>query len=148
MKLNNRQFGEIELPEDSIYHFPHGLLGFEDHKRFAFAAIEEYAPFHWLLCVDEPNLCFPLLAPVLLHPDYRVPVGNVERSALESGPEDLLLAMAIVTIGGARSAPSVNLRGPVLLNPKSRKGMQVVLFESTYSVKAEIPLISAAPAVP
>lgn len=148
MKLTNTQFGEFELPDDAVYEFSHGLLGFEELRRFGIVHLEEYAPFEWLVAVDAPEVCFPILSPQLLAKSYSVPVGNVERSALAAGPEDALVPFVVVTAGSGKNGMSANLRGPIVFNPKSRKGMQVVLFESSYSVRTEIPVISEAQAVP
>ncbi len=148
MKLKNSQFGEFELSDEAVYDFPHGLLGFEELRRFGLYHQDEYAPFEWMVSVDAPEICFPLLSPILLNPAYTVPLGNVERKALDSEVNDTLVPLVIVTVGTGKGAVTANLRGPILFNPKSRKGMQVVLFESSYPVKAEIPVISSAQAVP
>ena len=147
MKLSNSQFGEFELPDEAIYEFPHGLLGFEELRQFGILHLEEHAPFEWLVSVDAPEVCFPMLSPLLLNARYAVPTGNVERKALAAGADDSLVPLVIVTVGQGKAPMTANLRGPILFNPKSRKGMQVVLFESTYSVRAEIPVISVTPAV-
>ncbi|HVP38448.1 MAG TPA: flagellar assembly protein FliW [Candidatus Saccharimonadales bacterium] len=142
MKLNNSQFGEFELPETAVYEFRHGLLGFEELRQFGFLHLDEFAPLDWLVSVDVPEICFPLISPMLLQPGYLVPMGEVERRALDARPEDPVVPMVIVTVGSGTPRATANLRGPVMLNPKSRKGMQVVLFESGYPVRAEIPLIA------
>jgi flagellar assembly factor FliW len=147
MKLSNSQFGEFELPDEATYEFPHGLLGFEELRRYGILHLEEHAPFEWLVALDAPEVCFPLLSPLLLNPRYAVPVGNVERKALAAGPDETLVPLVIVTVGQGKTPLTANMRGPILFNPKSRKGMQVVLFESTYPVRAEIPVISESPAV-
>jgi flagellar assembly factor FliW len=142
MKLTNSQFGEFELSEAAVYEFRHGLMGFEELRRFGFLHREEFAPFDWLVAVDEPEICFPVVSPMLLQSGYAVPMGEVERRALGSKPEDPVVPLVIVTVGTGTPRLTANMRGPVMLNPKSHKGMQVVLFESGYSVRAEIPLIA------
>ncbi len=148
MKLTNSQFGAFELPDEAIYEFPHGLLGFEELRRLGIYHVDEHAPFEWLVSVDSPEVCFPLISPMLLHPGYFVPVGNVERRALDARPDEPLVPLVIVTVGPGPGGLSANMRGPILFNPRSRKGMQVVLFESSYSVRAEIPVMPQAQAVP
>ncbi|MBI5837359.1 MAG: flagellar assembly protein FliW [Candidatus Eisenbacteria bacterium] len=142
MKLNNSQFGEVDLPDGAVYEFKHGLLGFEELRRFGYLHLDEYAPFDWLIAVDEPEICFPVVSPLLLNPKYVVPLGEVERRALGSVPEDPVVPLVIVSVGTGQPHVTANMRGPIMLNPKSHKGMQVVLFESGYPVRAEIPLIS------
>ncbi len=144
MKITNSQFGEVDLPDAAVYEFRHGLLGFEELRRYGFLHLDEYAPFDWLVAVDEPEICFPVISPLLLHTDYVVPLGEVERRALGSTPQDPVVPLVIVTVGTGTPQVTANLRGPVMLNPKSHKGMQVILFESGYPVRAEIPLSSEA----
>jgi flagellar assembly factor FliW len=142
MKLTNSQFGEFELPDAGVYEFRHGILGFEELRRYGFLHLPEFAPFDWLVAVDEPEICFPVISPMLLSPGYIVPMGEVERKALDSRAGDPVVPLVIVTVGSGTPRVTANMRGPVMLNPKSRKGMQVVLFESGYPVRAEIPLIA------
>ena len=148
MKLKNAQFGDFEIVDAAVYEFSHGLLGFQELRRFGLHHVAAHAPFEWLVSLDAPEICFPLLSPLLLNSGYSVPVGNVERRALDAGVDDPLVAMVVVTVGAGKIPVTANMRGPIVFNAKSRKGMQVVLFESSHSVKTEIPVISTAQAVP
>ena len=49
-----------------------------------FAFLDDYAPFHWLLSVDEPEICLPLLSPALLVADV-VAVRNPKREDPDEG---------------------------------------------------------------
>ena len=148
MKLKNAQFGEFEIADEAVYEFSHGLLGFEELRRFGLHHVAEHAPFEWMVSMDAPEVCFPLLSPLLLNSNYTVPLGNVERRALGAEAQDSLVAMVVVSVGTGKNPVTVNMRGPIIFNPLSRKGMQVVLFESSHSVRTEIPVIAAAQAVP
>ena len=51
MKVDTKYFGEIEIGEEKILHFPQGLFGFDEYKDFTilYDNEEEGEPFFsWL----------------------------------------------------------------------------------------------------
>ena len=48
MKINTLRFGELEVSEDQIFHFPMGILGFASSKSFVIIDLESQKPFKWL----------------------------------------------------------------------------------------------------
>lgn len=129
VKIENSQFGLLEIDEKEIFTFPDGLLGFEDVKKFTILTMKEYEPFQWLVAVTDSELTFPIVSPVLIYPDYS-PVVTVDQTSQigKYSDEDLLMYL-IVTINSEDKKATANLRGPVILNLKTRKGVQVVLEE-------------------
>jgi len=51
-------------------------------------------------------------------------------SLLGAGTEDLLEVLAVLTLDPETATLYANLRGPVVINPATKRGCQVVLHDS------------------
>lgn len=69
-KIISLHFGELEVSQEYIFHFPNGVLGFEYLRDFVLISEEETIPFKWLVSVEEPAIGFPLLSPWLIELEY------------------------------------------------------------------------------
>lgn len=127
VKIDNTQFGLIEIESKEIITFPEGLLGFEDIKRFTILTLKEYEPFQWLVAVDDKELTFPIVSPVLVIPDYAPSITRDQTESIGNFGENDLLMYLIVSINPEGKKATANLRGPVLINLKTKKGIQIVL---------------------
>lgn len=45
MKIESTRFGELEVAEEQIINFPHGIPGFPDEKTFAYILQDDESPF-------------------------------------------------------------------------------------------------------
>lgn len=130
-----KPFGQIEVDERQIIDFPEGIYGFEDIKKFVILDAKEKSPFKWLQAYDEPDLAFVIIRPVDFMMQYELDVmpEDLEDIGAKS-PEDVLV-FAIVTIPEDPSKMTANLQGPVLINPKARKGKQAISLCDKYTVR-------------
>lgn len=115
-----------------------GLPGFEQCRRFVVISSPDLAPLARLQGLDEPAPSFLALDPRLVLPGYEadLPVADRQRLALEDG--DALLWLALVRLEGSRVL--VNMRAPVVINPRGMVGLQVIAADSPYSTHHEILL--------
>ncbi len=137
MRINTKVFGEIEIIEEKIIHFPSGIIGFPELTDFALVHDEEkgIGAIHWLQSIQEPGFAMPVMDPLLVKPDYNPevddellkPIGDLE-------PEELLV-MVTVTVPGDIKQMSVNLKGPIIVNASKRKACQVIVDGGGYAVK-------------
>ena len=61
MRLETRQFGEVDYDETQLVTFPQGIAGFEEYTRYLLVETEDYLPFLLLLSVEEPEVGFPIV---------------------------------------------------------------------------------------
>lgn len=103
-----------------------GLPPFVNACRFYIHPKHQSPPFVRIECEDE-DLSFLLVDPFLLECGYRPEFfdADYEEIGLKPGGEALILA--IVNLNRGLELASCNLVGPVMLNPKTGKGKQVVL---------------------
>jgi flagellar assembly factor FliW len=111
------------------FFFPEGLLGFSSHQHFVLGLYQPAdgrpSPF-FLLQAKEDDLCFPLISPNLLVKDYRLSPAPELLAKLGAGSPADLTIFAIVTVRDQLEQITVNLQGPILLNPVSHLGLQLV----------------------
>jgi flagellar assembly factor FliW len=130
-----------ELEEQQLL-FPVGILGFPLARRFR---LERYrpednsgSPFMTLKCLDE-DLSFVLIHPRSLRLEYRAAVNDVSLDFLSAASAEQLAALLIVTLRERIEDITVNLQGPLIINPASCLGVQLVVEE--YPVR--YPLIQS-----
>lgn len=137
MEVKTKANGIVNVDEKQLVTFPEGLLGFEKYTKFALID-SEYEPFIWLQSTEESNLAFLMIDPFLICSDYE---ADIDDSALRNigvdSAEDIII-MTLVTIQKDGSAITANFLGPVVINKKNRKCLQVILNDSRWTTKFDI----------
>jgi flagellar assembly factor FliW len=113
--------------------FPTGLVGCADWKRFVLISDDETAlPLAYMQSLDDPNIALVLTTPTRLDPNFRAPLSPQDRAdlGLEDGTQPLVYCT--LTVGGDGWL-TANLLGPLVVNPVTHTGKQLVLANSGYS---------------
>jgi flagellar assembly factor FliW len=130
MKVQTTRFGEIDCRPDAILTFPNGIIGFPTAKRFVILDHDRDAPIKWLQSVDQGHLAFVVMDPTLFKADYQVQITPDAVMELDYRDKDDLALMVILTIPSSNpSTITANLRGPVVVNSRTRLAKQLVLNE-------------------
>ncbi|HML37261.1 MAG TPA: flagellar assembly protein FliW [Bacillota bacterium] len=136
IQIDTRDFGTVEVEEDAVYEFPDGIYGFEEDTRFAvFSRPFEGFSFLYLQSMENSVPCFLVFEPWDLHPDYRPAMSEEDLMACGAGSIDDLIFLVIATVRERAEDLSVNIKSPVVLNPKTRKARQVILQNPDYPVR-------------
>lgn len=130
MNVVSTRFGALNVPAEAVLTFPSGLLGFPEWNRYVILDHDTDAPFKWLHCVEEASLAFVVIDPALFNENYQVAISEEARFEVEGNETDELILAVILTIpSDDPSAVTANLRGPLLMNPRTRLCKQLVLTE-------------------
>ncbi len=141
-----RDFGTIEYHQDAELRFPGGLPGFEDQNRFLLMEPEALAPIVFLQSLSTPALCFLAVSVWLVDPEYQIGITADDLAALGLAPQPhaggdvLCLAILSAQDNGPSTA---NLLAPVVINPRTRVGLQAVRADAIYSHQHPLPSASA-----
>lgn len=138
MKIKTLRFGELDVSEDQIFHFPMGILGFAASKSFVIIDLESQQPFKWMQCIEDPSTAFVLSDPLLVHPSYCAVVRRDDLAPLGELNEQELVVSVIITVTDRAEDMSANLCAPLIFNLVNRRGMQYVLNDRKYPVKYRI----------
>jgi flagellar assembly factor FliW len=146
MKFSSTRFGNLEVDDRTVLTFPTGILGFPDRTRYVILDHDTDAPFKWLHCVEQADLAFVIIDPVLFKADYRIQPGSDALAEIQATQDDDLIVAVILTIpSDDPTGITANLRGPLVMNPQSRLCKQVVLSDDC---PTRYPLFAAQPARP
>lgn len=136
MKINTKYFGEMNISDEEKIGFPEPLPGFEESREYVI--IRFYDDDDSLLCMQslqDPDLAFILMNPFYLLDDY-VPTFSPEDLNILQADESTPLAFYAITVVHENWHDStVNLRCPVAVNPAARKGRQLIMSDTSYSMR-------------
>lgn len=121
MHLETTRFGSLDIPEEDFIHFPWGLPGFEETKRYVLMQ-HRNGPFQWLQAVDHPAVAFVVCPPEALGVVYAVPDEKTVPIGLEN-KEDLLI-LNLISFDRSSGATRIHVRSPLLINAEARKAYQ------------------------
>ncbi|HEX9009039.1 MAG TPA: flagellar assembly protein FliW [Holophagaceae bacterium] len=114
---------------------PKGLLGFPHLTTYRLFEPSDGYPLKFLQAVDQPEISFVCMDPVGLKPDYTVPLSDTEAEelALEAPADALILTLVVIPEDPRRM--TTNLAGPLVVNARTRLGMQVALPSDRFPLK-------------
>ena len=133
-----KYFGTLAYNEESVFEFPVGLPAFEDEKQFVLIESPEHAPLVFLQSLVRPSLCFLAFPVLVVDRNYQLGIPGEDLQALglnlerqpELGTEVLVLALVSLHDGFSATA---NLMAPIVVNLKTRRGLQAIRQDSLYS---------------
>lgn len=138
MKFDTTRFGQIDVKPEDILIFPDGPLGFPDCTRFTFIDEERAAPFRMLQSLDNPALAFVVVDPLMARPDFQFDVTLDDLKLIKAENTDNLLVYAIVTMNRNIHEVTINLQGPLVINPSQKLGHQFVLIDTEYTTREKL----------
>jgi len=133
MILQTSRFGQIEVDDQRLIHFPSGIVGFPENRDFALVQTSEDSGFYWLQSVDRAELAFVVCDPRLFVPDYRVPIKQEELSQI--GLSDPGGSQVFVIVNKVDDELTGNLQGPLVVNVETRVAKQLVLSDKRYTTR-------------
>ncbi len=133
IRVNSTRFGELEIDANKVIKMPEGLLGFSE-KNFILLSSGS-GPFCWLQAVDNPDLAFVVVDPQTAVPDFEVKLTADEYSHLGLCEKGETVILTVVTMGSNPLDITINLLGPIVINPATMTAIQVVLEGSRYSTR-------------
>ncbi len=132
MKIDIERLGLKNVPVDpeTLFTFPKGVAGFEDSKRFKIFHEEGKATVFWLQSLDDSTLMFPIVTPETLDIEYQIELTDDDCALIGlENSEEAAVAVIIYRDEAEGGKIAANTRSPVILNLKTRKGMQKILQE-------------------
>lgn len=132
MKIDIERLGLKAVPVDpeTLFTFAEGLAGFEDCKRFKIFHEEGKPSVFWLQSIDDTNVMFPIVTPEALDLEYQIELSDTDCALLGlEDAEDAVVAIIVYRDEAADGTIAANTRSPLILNTRTRKGMQKVLQE-------------------
>lgn len=144
MPTLNIQGTELQYDEKDILTFNEGLIGLPHLQRMVMVSQPDIEPFLWLASLDEEGVALVVADASGIFPGY-APAVPADSSFSQTLTEDEHpMAFAIVLIAAEWEKATANLRAPIFVSARTRRGAQVILPDHSYSVGQPLPLAIAA----
>lgn len=135
-EIQTKTFGNMTIEDKQILHFPDGVIGFETQNNFAFIEESEDTPFKWLQSLDDVELAFIVIQPILFVSNYKPVLSKEDFEQIGLSKLDEALLLVIVTIPNDNpEMMTANLQGPILINPISKVGKQFISRDENHPVR-------------
>jgi flagellar assembly factor FliW len=131
------RFGDAEVNPRDVLYFADGLPGYESVHEFVLLDVPEQAPLKLLHAVNSAEPCFLVIDPKAILPSYRCELGASDRHRLGAADDSGLVWLAIVMVE-ENAQVSINLRAPIVLNPASMSGRQVMPNACVYPLRYRV----------
>jgi flagellar assembly factor FliW len=138
MIIESTRFGKLEVAEEQIICFSHGIPGFPEEKTFAYIMYEAESPFSFLQSATEANLTFLIVDPFAFFHDYEFIIDDEIANELGLSQENPPQVFLIAKVKGELADMTVNLLAPIIINRINRTGRQVILDRPEYSISYKL----------
>ena len=136
--IKTTRFGEVEVAEEQLFKFSHGIPGFPDEKVFAHLPLDAEGPFSFLQSTTEANLTFLLADPFAFFKDYEFVLEDNVAEELDLSQENPPQVFLVATMKGKPVDMTVNLLAPLVMNGLNHTGRQVILDKPEYSIRHQL----------
>jgi flagellar assembly factor FliW len=149
--VETKYFGTLPCSEESLFDFPEGLPGFEEEKSFVLIESPAGAPLVFLQSLARASLCFLAFPILVMDKNYQLTIASedLQRLGLDARRQPALgseaMVLALISMKDEFLA-TANLMAPIVLNVKTRCGLQAIRHDSRYS--HQHPVAAAQPASP
>ncbi|QSA96064.1 flagellar assembly protein FliW [Methylococcus sp. EFPC2] len=136
MLIKSALFGELNVDPSTTIEFPVGLPGFEDTHRYKLFHQEGDKPLvYWLQALDNPDVAFSVADPTEFGIHYDFTLSDSETELLgEGAAADILVLILLYKDEGGSGPIRGSIKSPLVINTKSRQGLQKQLVDIEPSV--------------
>jgi flagellar assembly factor FliW len=140
LAVHSDLLGDLKLQSSDVFLFAQGILGFPECRRFALLR-GIHDGLYWLQSMEYSALAFLLVDPFTVVDDYAADVPQSQLVDLGAASATDIAILAMVTLPSASGEmPTVNLRGPLAINFRTRRAKQIVSHDGDYSVRCPVDL--------
>lgn len=142
MNIDTR-FGNIEVFDDKIIHFKNGILGLEEQKKFILLDHPGTEIIKWLQSIQNYDIALPMINPGYFFPKYSPKISKDDLLDINIKTPGDAVVLCIITIPQDLKKTTVNLKAPIVINPKDRLADQLIAENSEYSIREPLNLAKA-----
>lgn len=124
------------VPPESVVTFPEGIPGLAGAQGFVLLRSDEMEPIAVLQSIEDEHVSLPVIPVFAVEADYKLTLTSEDRAALEASPDqppESFVCLAVLVLPSAEAPAACNLLAPIVINPASMLGKQIVQVDSGYS---------------
>ncbi|MCC6221840.1 MAG: flagellar assembly protein FliW [Deltaproteobacteria bacterium] len=135
LKVNSTRFGELEVNRSALIFIASGIIGFPKSQRFLL--LDYNPPFSWLQSADQAELAFVVVNGAEFGDNYKfdLPIGDKD---LDIQPDDECAVLNLVSARPVLEETTVNLKAPIIVNLRTRRGRQIILDDSNFPIRFQL----------
>jgi len=137
MNIKTRDFGDIVVIEKDTINLTCGMYGFDEYKKFVILKENPEDDIMYLQSIENEDLSFVLIDPFAILNSYEPSLIEEDLNELEVKVEAELKFLVIAIIKEEIKNSVVNLKSPIVINPKTRMAKQVIL-QNSYPLRYNI----------
>ena len=132
------RFGSLQYQEEDVILLPDGLIGMPQLSRWLVLELGDDMPMKWFQSLERGDFGFPVTQPYFFMDDYEVPLSEANREAMANQTAEDLVTMIITTVHEDGASMTGNLMAPLMIDSRSRRGLQLTLDAQKYGTRQEI----------
>ncbi len=141
MLIKTKFFGDVDIADDKVITLVNGLLGFDELKKYVILFDSDKSSgesISWFQSADEQTLALPVINPLLVKNDYNPMVDDDILAPLGEPGEDGYFVLVTMRITSDPKEVSCNLKAPIIINPKTLLGCQIIVENEDYPIRYNI----------
>jgi len=129
------RFGDLAVSAERVLRFIRPVVGFPDLEHYAVIEDPQSAPVMWLQALGAPEVLLPVVDACLVTGNYSVELSDEEARELGLRRAEDARLLLVMTLDPDPVRITVNLRAPIVWNTRGAVAMQLVLQDSSLSVR-------------
>ncbi|HEX3018404.1 MAG TPA: flagellar assembly protein FliW [Caproicibacter sp.] len=135
MDSNSAAVQNLQNQEKIVIHFEDGIYGFENIKDYILLQEDEQKVIWSLQAAESSYPSLIVIDPFLVLNGYNPELTPENLKALGNPEAEDLCFLAVAVIRKNLAESVVNLKSPIVINVKNKKGIQAILEEHDYPVR-------------
>lgn len=135
MEMISPIHGNITYNLDEVIKFEKSIPGFEGMNNFILKDADEDSPFKILQSIDDVNVGFVLISPFNVEQSYEIKLTDELIERLDIIDNSDVVLYSLVTLNSKVENITANLRAPLVINIKEKKGEQFIVDKEIYKIK-------------
>ncbi len=134
------RFGELTYADRDVITLPEGLVGLPHLRQWILLDMGAGLPLKWMQSVNDGNFGLPVTTPDFYDQDYAPRLPEETLRGMGGSVADMVtLIITTVHPGGERLTG--NLAAPLLVQPATRRGAQLVLDDQRWPLRQEMDYV-------
>ncbi|UHA61577.1 flagellar assembly protein FliW [Metabacillus litoralis] len=138
MELHTKYHGIVNVEEEEIIYFEHGIPGFLEERKFILLPLDENSPYFIMQSVLTPGLGFVVTEPFSFFKEYEFELTEHEKEALKIIEDSTIQVLCILSLKDPFKETTANLQAPIVINHSKTLGKQIILNDTSYTTKHKL----------
>lgn len=138
MEIISPIHGKMIYEENEIISFERGIPGFDYLRKFIIKEVGEDSPFGILQSIEDKDIGFIIISPFMINNSYEIKLNEEILKNLNIEKEEEVVLYSLVTLSEKAENITANLKAPLVINIKSKKGEQYILDKEEYKIKTKV----------